>query len=86
MKMALRKTFVMVGAIVVTLIVAFDAICITRTVQYMNRGFSLHDAVNWTADEVRETVISYWPKKVEEQSYYPMANANISWDLLWKKP
>ena len=53
-----------------------------RFVSYLERGFDAKTAMEWTE---RDMKIEEEPEEKEPESY-PMANANISWVSMGRKP
>ena len=91
----IRKIGVAVLALVLGIIVGLGGLWGAQTARYMNRGFNLYKAANWALDDVMRFEDStrlvdgllqiVGPDQIDLE-WYPMANANITWDLLWKKP
>lgn len=73
-------------SMLVVFVMMFELIALaytSRVVSYLNRGFSGKDALEWTS---RDFNMDDTTEKEEEQDWYPMANANISWNSLGREP
>ena len=81
----MKKVVIGLMAIVFTMLVIFDAMCVSRTIGYLNRGFGLRQALEWTEADM-DRIIRGEPKEEEsEVKEYPLVNANVSWSQTWHK-
>lgn len=73
-----------IGVVIAVSVVGFTAIFVSMTVKYINRGFTVKNAIEWTTDDIKNKL----PKREQEQekNWFPMANANVDWVLLHKEP
>ena len=92
----IRKIGVAVLTLALGIVIGLVGLVGTQTVRYMNRGFEFKKAATWALDDVTRFKdntgfvgmclgIGFKQDQLVKHSY-PMANANITWDLLWKKP
>ena len=80
----MKKVAIGLMAIVFAMLVVFDAMCVSRTVGYLNRGFDLKRALEWTEADMGG-IIRGEAKEESEIKEYPLANANVSWSQTWYK-
>lgn len=92
----IRKIGTVVLVLMLGAVIGLGGLLGTQTVRYMNRGFKFEKAAQWALDDVmqfKDTTgfvdmvvgMGFDPNNQLVKSY-PMANAKITWDLLWKKP
>lgn len=95
----IRKVAIVLTVFVLGTVIGLGGLLGAQTARYVVRGFEFTKAAQWALDDVIELKdttgfvdmfvgMGFDPNTqlVKMKTEYPMANANITWDLLWKKP